>query len=53
MSGTPHQGNEARFQNMLRLLSDDPKSIKGAAGRVIFRTKDRKRLERLTLISIT
>ncbi len=41
MSGTPHQGNEARFQNILRLLSDDPKSIKGAAGRVIFRTKDR------------
>jgi len=41
MSGTPHQGSEARFQNILRLLSDDLKSIKGAAGRVIFRTKDR------------
>lgn len=41
MSGTPHQGSEARFQNILRLLSDDLKSVKGAAGRVIFRTKDR------------
>ncbi|MES2631841.1 MAG: DEAD/DEAH box helicase [Pseudomonadota bacterium] len=43
MSGTPHQGNEARFKNILRLLSDDGKSIEGAAGRVIFRTKDRVR----------
>lgn len=43
MSGTPHQGSEARFQNILRLLSDDGKSIQGAAGRVIFRTKDRVR----------
>lgn len=43
MSGTPHQGNEARFKNILRLLSDDGKSIAGASGRVIFRTKDRVR----------
>lgn len=43
MSGTPHQGNEARFKNILRLLSDDSKSVSGAAGRVIFRTKDRVR----------
>lgn len=43
MSGTPHQGNEARFKNILRLLSDDGKSIAGAAGRVIFRSKDRVR----------
>jgi superfamily II DNA or RNA helicase len=43
MSGTPHQGSEARFRNILRLLSDDGKDISGAAGRVIFRTKDRVR----------
>jgi hypothetical protein len=43
MSGTPHQGSEARFRNILRLLSDDGKDIAGAAGRVIFRTKDRVR----------
>jgi superfamily II DNA or RNA helicase len=41
MSGTPHQGSEARFRNILRLLSDDGKDVAGAAGRVIFRTKDR------------
>jgi superfamily II DNA or RNA helicase len=43
MSGTPHQGSEARFLNILRLLSDDGKSVAGAAGRVIYRTKDRVR----------
>lgn len=43
MSGTPHQGSEARFRNILRLLSDDGKDMSGAAGRVIFRTKDRVR----------
>lgn len=43
MSGTPHQGSEARFKNLLRLLSDDGKSPEGAVGRVIFRTKDRVR----------
>lgn len=43
LSGTPHQGNEARFRNILKLLSDDGKNLQGAAGRVIFRTKDRVR----------
>jgi superfamily II DNA or RNA helicase len=43
LSGTPHQGSEARFKNILKLLSDDGKDLKGAAGRVIFRTKDRVR----------
>ena len=43
MSGTPHQGSEARFMNILRLLSNDGKSVSGAAGRVIYRTKDRVR----------
>ena len=43
MSGTPHQGSETRFKNILRLLSDDGKNVAGAAGRVIFRTKDRVR----------
>lgn len=41
LSGTPHQGSEARFKNILKLLSDDGKDLRGAAGRVIFRTKDR------------
>jgi superfamily II DNA or RNA helicase len=41
MSGTPHQGSEARFRNLLRLLSDDGKDYRTAAGRVIHRTKDR------------
>ena len=41
MSGTPHQGSEARFKNLLRLLSDDDRRVETAAGRVIFRTKDR------------
>lgn len=43
LSGTPHQGSEARFKNILKLLSDDGKDLQGAAGRVIFRTKDRVR----------
>lgn len=43
MSGTPHQGSEARFMNILRLLSDDGRSVTGAAGRIIYRTKDRVR----------
>lgn len=39
LSGTPHQGSEDRFKNLLRLLdaSDNPKA---AGGRVIYRTKD-------------
>ena len=43
MSGTPHQGSEARFKNLLRLLSEDGKTYEEAGGRVIFRTKDRVR----------
>ena len=31
MSGTPHQGSEARFKNILKLLSDDGKDLQGAA----------------------
>ncbi|MBK8803322.1 MAG: DEAD/DEAH box helicase [Fibrobacteres bacterium] len=43
MSGTPHQGNQNRFRNLLRLLSEDPPNLEGARGKVIFRTKDRVR----------
>lgn len=43
MSGTPHQGSESRFKNLMRLLADDSNSLAGAKGRVIFRTKDRVR----------
>jgi SNF2 family DNA or RNA helicase len=41
MSGTPHQGHEARFKNILKLLSrkDDPTEI--PSGRVIYRVKDK------------
>lgn len=40
MSGTPHQGHEDRFRNLLRLLQrkGEPESV--LAGRVIYRTKD-------------
>ena len=41
MSGTPHQGNEARFKNLLRLLADKGQSLENVAGKVIYRTKDR------------
>jgi len=41
MSGTPHQGSEARFKNLLRLLADDGESLDSVAGKVIYRTKDR------------
>ncbi len=40
MSGTPHQGHEARFQNLLRLLCRTDESDEHLAGRVIYRTKD-------------
>lgn len=43
MSGTPHQGSEARFKNLLRLLADEGKSLDKVAGKVIYRTKDRVR----------
>lgn len=43
MSGTPHQGSDTRFRNLLKLLSEDRKRAEGASGRVIYRTKDRVR----------
>ncbi|TGN73461.1 DEAD/DEAH box helicase [Bradyrhizobium yuanmingense] len=42
MSGTPHQGSDTRFKNLLRLLSEDGKP-EGATGRIIYRTKERVR----------
>lgn len=43
LSGTPHQGSLNRFENLVRLLSDNGKDAQGASGRVIYRTKDRVR----------
>lgn len=40
MSGTPHQGNETRFENLLRLLTKTGEAKAELAGRVIYRTKD-------------
>ncbi len=40
LSGTPHQGHQARFENLLRLLQQEGESINEMAGRVIYRTKD-------------
>lgn len=40
LSGTPHQGHEARFQNLLQLLRRQDESDADLAGRVIYRTKD-------------
>lgn len=45
MSATPHQGNENKFRNLLRLLSDDgyrdaSGSLASVAGRVVYRTKE-------------
>jgi superfamily II DNA or RNA helicase len=42
MSGTPHQGSDTRFKNLLRLLSDSG-TPEGATGRIIYRTKERVR----------
>ena len=40
LSGTPHQGHQARFENLLQLLERTGESANDLAGRVIFRTKD-------------
>ncbi len=40
MSGTPHQGHETRFDNLLRFLREDGDPKERLAGRVIYRTKD-------------
>lgn len=45
MSATPHQGNENKFRNLLRLLSDAgyrdaSGSLQSVAGRVVYRTKE-------------
>jgi superfamily II DNA or RNA helicase len=40
MSGTPHQGHAARFENLLLLLKAPGETTQDLAGRVIYRTKD-------------
>jgi len=40
MSGTPHQGHESRFVNLLSLLKRKNESKESIAGRVIYRTKE-------------
>lgn len=40
MTGTPHQGHEGAFRNLLRLLSDNGKDEREARGRIIYRIKD-------------
>lgn len=40
MSGTPHQGHETRFENLLRFLRGENDPRESLAGRVIYRTKD-------------
>jgi superfamily II DNA or RNA helicase len=40
MSGTPHQGNASRFENLLALLRAPSESEESVAGRVIYRTKE-------------
>ena len=40
LSGTPHQANPHRFENLLELLLTPNESKVAIAGRVIFRTKD-------------
>ncbi|MBI3944332.1 MAG: DEAD/DEAH box helicase [Armatimonadetes bacterium] len=43
MSGTPHQGHQARFENILRLLLEPGESFAQVSGRVIYRIKDQIR----------
>src|SRR5262245_12396464 len=40
LSGTPHQGHQARFENLLELLRRPDESVSDLTGRVIYRTKD-------------
>lgn len=40
LSGTPHQGNPTRFENLLNFLKKPGEPAEALAGRVIFRTKD-------------
>ena len=40
LSGTPHQGHQARFENLLLLLRRSDESASNLAGQVIYRTKD-------------
>jgi len=40
MSGTPHQGHPARFENLVGLLKTDSEPESALAGRVIYRTKE-------------
>jgi SNF2 family DNA or RNA helicase len=40
LSGTPHQGHQARFENILGLLRQGDEGMDEVAGRVIFRTKE-------------
>jgi superfamily II DNA or RNA helicase len=40
MSGTPHQGHQSRFENLVRLLQRGNEAPEAIAGRVIYRTKD-------------
>jgi superfamily II DNA or RNA helicase len=40
MSGTPHQGHQSRFENLVRLLQRGNEPSEAVAGRVIYRTKD-------------
>lgn len=40
MSGTPHQGHQSRFENLVRLLRRGNEAPEAIAGRVIYRTKD-------------
>ena len=40
LSGTPHQGNPARFENLLRLLQAPGEDQMTLRGRVIYRTKE-------------
>lgn len=40
MSGTPHQGHAARFDNLMALLQEEGEPEAALRGRVIYRTKD-------------